>query len=145
MKLLHESVWRPQSRAHAPHIKLSLPQSWYTTQRYSKPKVFGQRYSKTKGIRVPKVFENEKSGFAKPVRHICVIHVYFTIQQVIKQFSIDIQVRSYESSFNSQNQSIMVIKSSGTGIFNQSHNTTKHNAIKQSGSTTNKLNQTHTL
>ena len=35
----------------------------------------------------------------------------------------------------SQHQSVMISKSSGTGILNQSHTTIKHNAIKQSGNT----------
>ena len=39
----------------------------------------------------------------------------------------------------------MIIKSSGTGILNQSITTIKHNATEHSGSTTNELNQTHTF
>ena len=69
----------PRHGACATRVTAPLEVLGYTTQRYSKPKVFGQRYSKTKGIRVPKVFENEKSVFAKPVRRIYVIHVYLTI------------------------------------------------------------------
>ena len=49
----------------------------YHPKVYSKQKVFGQRYTKTKGIRVPKVFENEKLILAKSVRPTQIILVMY--------------------------------------------------------------------